>query len=143
MIKYKEYLKLLSLLVIINFGLSGCFNSKINECRKITDISTQLAEITQTNLATEDTNKIVEIADNFDNSAQQILDKKITDSQLTEYNKKLAIIYQSYGQFTRNFIIAFQNKDTENAIFYKQKVTDLAQEQEDLVNNINSYCQSN
>lgn len=143
MINHKKFFKLLSLIVIIiiNFGLSGCFNSKINECRKIIDISTQLAEVTQTNLATEDTNKILEIAEDFDNSAQQILDKKNQDSQLAEYNNKLAIIYQSYAQLTRNFITAFQNKDTENAIIYKQEIINLAQEQEDLVNNINSYCQ--
>jgi hypothetical protein len=71
MIKHKKYLKLLLLILTINFGLSGCFNTKVNECRKIINISTQLAEVTQTNLAIEDINKILEIADIFDDSAQK------------------------------------------------------------------------
>jgi hypothetical protein len=74
---------------------------------------------------------------------KKILDKKNKDPQLAQYSQKLAIIYQKYAQITRNFVTAFQNKDTENAIIYKQEVINLAQEQEDLVNNINNYCQQN
>lgn len=143
MIQYKKYFKLLLLIIIINFSLSGCFKTKVNECRKIINISTQLAEVTQTNLAVENIDKILEIADTFDESAKKILDKKNKDQQLAEYSQKLATIYQKYAQITRNFVTAFQNKDTENAIMYKQEVINLAQEQEDLVNNINNYCQQN
>lgn len=143
MIKHKKYFQLLLLIISINVSLLGCFKTKVNECRKIINISTQLAEVTQTNLAIEDINKILEIADIFDDSAQKILDKKNQDQQLAQYSQKLAIIYQKYAQITRNFVTAFQNKDTENAIIYKQEVINLAREQEDLVHNINNYCQQN
>jgi mevalonate kinase len=143
MTKHKKYYYLLLLVIIINFSLSGCLDTKVSNCRKIIDISTQLSEITQTNLATKDKDKILEIADDFDKSSQQILEKKIKDQQLKEYSQKLAIIYQNYGRITRSFVDAFQNKDTEKAIIYKEEVTKLSQEQENLVNSINNYCQQN
>ncbi|WP_373479504.1 hypothetical protein [Geminocystis sp.] len=141
MIKYLYYFKLLLLIITINFGLSGCFNSKVSDCREVIKISTKLAEETQNNLTTKDTNKILEIADIFDKSAQQILAKNFRDEQLIEYSKNLAIIYQTYGTLTRNFVTAFQTKDTEKAINYKQDIINLSQKQKDLVNNINNYCQ--
>jgi hypothetical protein len=128
---------------MINGGLFGCFNSKKADCNKIIEISSQLAEVTQSNLNIEDTNKILEIADKFDRTAQEILEKNIKDQQLAEYGKNLSIIYQKYGKFTRNFITAFQKKDTENAILLKENLINLSQEQENLVKNINNYCQEN
>lgn len=136
-----KHIKLLLLILAINGGLLGCFNSKKTECNKIIEISNQLAEVTQSNLNIEDTNKVLEIADKFDRTAQEIFDKKIKDQQLAEYSKNLGIIYQKYGEFTRNFITAFENKNTENAILSKEQLINLSQEQENLVNNINSYCQ--
>lgn len=138
-----KQIKLLFLILIINGSLLGCFNSKKAECNKIIEISSQLAEVTQSNLAIEDTNKILEIADKFDRTAEEILEQKIKDQQLEEYSKNLSIIYQKYSEFTRNFITAFENKDTENGILFKEKLINLAQEQENLVKNINNYCQKN
>jgi hypothetical protein len=128
---------------MINGGLFGCFNSKKAECNKIIEISSQLAELTQSNLKIEDTNKVLEIADKFDGTAEEILSKKIKDQQLAEDSKNLGIIYQKYGEFTRNFITAFEKKDTENAIVSKENLINLSQEQEKVVKNINNYCQAN
>jgi hypothetical protein len=138
-----KHLKLLLLILTINWGLFGCFNSKKAECNKIIEISNQLAEVTQSNLNIEDTNKVLEIADKFDGTAQEILGKKIKDQQLAEYSKNLGIIYQKYGEFTRKFITAFEKKDTENAILSKENLINLSQEQEKVVKNINNYCQEN
>ncbi|MBL1209763.1 hypothetical protein [Geminocystis sp. GBBB08] len=139
----KKYFKILLLFLSISFALSGCFNNRRSQCDQIINVSNQLAEVTQSNLATKDLTKILEIADIFDQSAQLILDKKITDEPLSEFSQKLAKIYQNYAIVTRNFITSFQNKDTENAVIYQQQVINLSQEQENLVNNINSYCQEN
>ncbi|BAQ64364.1 hypothetical protein [Geminocystis sp. NIES-3709] len=143
MIRPKKYFPLLFLILSINFSLTGCFNTKVSDCKKIINITTELAVITQANLTTKDTKKILEIADIFENSGQQILDKSFQDKQLNKYVKNLAIIYQNYGELTRNFVNAFQTKDTEKAIFYKEKIIKLSQDQKDLVNNINNYCRQN
>ncbi|BAQ62502.1 hypothetical protein GM3708_2908 [Geminocystis sp. NIES-3708] len=129
--------------MIINISLTGCFNSKANECGKIIKVSDKLAEITQANLKIQDVNQLLKIADNFDQSAQQILDKNLKNEKLIDYSKKLGRIYKNYGQITRNFITAFQTKDTEKAILYKQEIFKLSQEEKTLVENINSYCQQN
>lgn len=143
MIKNRKKNQLLFLMMIINISLTGCFNSKANECAKIIKVSDKLAEITQANLKIQDTTQLLKIADNFDQSAQQILDKKLKDKTLIEYSQKLSTIYKDYGQITRNFITAFQTKDTEKAILYKQEILKLSQEEKTLVENINSYCQQN
>lgn len=135
--------KLFLLILMINGGLFGCFNTKKAECHKIIEISNPLAEVIQSNLTIEDTNKILKIADKFQETAEEISAKKIEDQQLVEYSKNLSLIYQQYGEFTRNFVTAFQKKDTENAILSKEQLVNLSQEQEKLVKNINNYCQEN
>lgn len=136
-------IKLLWIILIINGSLLGCFNSKKSQCNKIIKISSQLAEVTHSNLETQDRNKILETADKFHGTAEEILAQKITDQPLEEYSKNLSNIYQRYSEFTKKFIIAFENKDTENGILLKEKLINLAHEQEKLVNNINNYCQKN
>ncbi|MGI0481450.1 hypothetical protein ACN4EE_11735 [Geminocystis sp. CENA526] len=135
--------QLLLVTISLNWILLGCFNSKINQCNKIINISTELAQITEPNLEIDEPNQILEIANSFDDSAQAILNQKISDEQLSLYSQDLANIYQNYAQLTRNFVTAFQNKDTENAIFYKEELFNLSQNQKNLVNTINTYCQEN
>lgn len=139
----KRKIKQTLLIITLNFILIGCSNAKINECNRLIKVTDTLVEVTQPNLSTQDINKLLIIADQFDESAKQIIYKNFQDTTLIEYSKSLAIIYEKYGQITRDFITAFQTKDTEKAIFYKQEILTLSQEEKEIVNRINRYCQQN
>ena len=129
------------MLLIAGLLLNSCGNIKATNCRKIIDISAKIARETKENLKTQNIERILNVAKTFENTARDIKNIKITDEQLKTYSQDLADIYQHYAKITSNFVKAFQQKDREQAIFYKNQVNKLFQQQQQLVSNINNYCQ--
>lgn len=137
----KNNYSLLLIFLLISYLLTGCFNDKKIKCREITTIAVQLDNETKSNLTNQNPKNVLAVADAFDNSAKRIKTIKIKDQQLNKYNEELGNIYQEYAEATRNFIKAFQDKDLDEALNQKEKVTNLFQQQQQVVNNINNYCQ--
>lgn len=121
--------------------MAGCLNSKLKSCRQIIAITQEVEENAKENLASQNINNILQVADSFELASQKVLKEKIKDAELAKYTQNLGNIYQDYAIITRNFITAFQQKDQEKAIFYKEEVNRLFTQQQKLVNQINDYCQ--
>ena len=131
----------LLILLITSCLLSSCNNIKATNCREIISISAQIARETKENLKTQNIENVLNVAKTFENTAQEIKSIQIKDEQLKTYSQDLADIYQKYAIITRYFVEAFQEKDREKAITYKDEINKLFQQQQQLVSNINSYCQ--
>jgi hypothetical protein len=128
-------------ILCLNLTLAGCLNSKLKSCRQIIAITQEVEENAKENLASQNINNILQVADSFESASQKVLKEKIKDVELAKYTQNLGNIYQDYAIITRNFITAFQQKDQEKAIFYKEEVNRLFTQQQKLVNQINNYCQ--
>ena len=128
--------------LILSSILSGCLNNKVKSCQQIITITATVEKQAKENLASQNLSNILKVADSFGSTSQEILEEKIRDQQLAQYSQSLANIYQEYATVTRNFVQAFNNKDQKEAIFYKEEVSRLFTRQQELVNQINDYCQS-
>ena len=128
-------------ILILNLIITGCLNTKAKNCQQIIKVTAQVETNAKENLASQNLDNILQVADSFEIASQNILQQKIKDKQLAELSKNLGKIYQEYALVTRNFITAFKNKDQEQAIFYKDEVKRLFSQQQTLVNQINDYCQ--
>jgi histidinol dehydrogenase len=124
-----------------SYLLSSCRNNKVANCREIMNFSARLDREIKENLQTQNIENVINVAKRFENTAQEIKEIKITDEQLKIYSQELADVYQNYARSTHNFIQAFREKDREQAIFYKNQVNKLFEQQQQLVSSINSYCQ--
>ena len=131
----------LLILLITSCLLSSCNNIKATNCREIISISTQIARETKENLKTQNIESIINVAKTFENTAQEIKSIKIKDKELKTYSQDLADVYQKYAKICRDFVEAFQEKDLEKAVAYKDQINKLFQQQRQLVSDINSYCQ--
>jgi mevalonate kinase len=128
-------------IIVLNFILLGCLNTKVKNCQQIIKITVEVEKKVQENFNSQNPDNILKVADSFENASQQILSQKIADQHLANYSNNLGKIYHNYGEVTRNFIVAFKNKDQEKAIFYQDEVKKLFTQQQELVQQINNYCQ--
>jgi mevalonate kinase len=129
--------------LLITFLLNGCGNDKLAKCREIITIAVEIDQKTKENLNNKNAENVLAVADIFEKNSTQIKKIIIKDEQLNKYSKELGEIYQKYAETTRNFIVAFQDKNVEQAVFYKEEISKLFQKQQQLVTEINSYCQGN
>jgi hypothetical protein len=127
-------------ILILHFSLLGCINSKAKSCQQIIKVTSEVEKNAKDNLTNQNLNNILKVADSFDDAGQKILQEKIKDQTLAEYGKNLGQIYLDYGKNTRNFVEAFKNKDQEKAILYQAEISSLFTKQQQLVTQINNYC---
>lgn len=132
---------LLSNLLLMSFLLNGCGNDKIAKCREIITLAVEIDQKTKENLNNKNAENVLAVADIFEKNSTQIKNLSIKDEQLNKYANQLSDIYQQYAEATRNFMVAFQAKKVEQAIFYKEQISELFQKQKQLVSDINNYCQ--
>jgi hypothetical protein len=133
--------RLFLILLSLNFFLTSCTNSKIKSCQQISEIYLEINQKTEANLNNKDLEKIKDVAQSFSQASSQLKNLNIKGKDLNQYNQELAEIYQAYADNTLNFLKAFEAKNLEQAIYYKEEVTKNSQKQEEIINNINNYCQ--
>lgn len=131
------------MIIMLFYLLSSCGNNKIAQCKKISKISDNIAKISQDNLDNKNSKELTIISEEFTKNGEELenLANNFQDENLKDYGVNLGKLYQQYGENTLKFLDAFQKKDVEKAIVYKEEIYNLFQKQEKLVNNINSYCQ--
>ena len=132
--------QLLIIVTIVNIILWGCANRKINSCNLLQETTSQLNNSVVAYLDSEDINNIREVADRFKEAQEQILSSDITDESLLNSAKILANIYKKYSEITNNYISAYQERDTEKIIKYKEEIAQLFNQQENIIQEINNYC---
>lgn len=131
---------LLFTLLLTSQTLTGCPNQKIKDCQTIIATATEIQTQTQNNLNNRNLKDVIKVAQSFQQAGETIEKEEIKDEELAQYSQNLSTIYQKYGQLTLDFISAFETKDQEKAIFYKNELQQLFQQQNELVQKINAYC---
>ncbi len=135
-------IKTVSLVFFLNLILVSCAENKVSQCQKIILITQKIAKESETNRQTEDIQKALQVADSFDEAAEEMKNLAITDEQLVKYQLGFAAIYQGYAQTTRQFISALQKKDINTVKLMQQRLKQLGQKEPELGNEMNNYCQS-
>ena len=140
----KYLLSPLSLLVILlNFLLISCAETKVSQCQKIILLTQKMAEESESYRQTTDIKKVLQVADIFEETSQQMQQLKIEDETLQEYQKGYADIYQGNADTTRQFVSALNDKDIDTAKLMQQQVQQLGKKEQELGAKMQDYCQDN
>ncbi|WP_243397332.1 hypothetical protein [Crocosphaera subtropica] len=100
-----------------------------------------MAEESESYRQTTDIKKVLQVADLFEETSQQMKQLKIEDEQLQEYQMGFADIYQGNADTTRQFVAALKDKDIDTAKLMQQQVQQLGKKEQDLGTEMNAYCQ--
>ena len=138
--------------IIITFSLTvsflsaSCSAPKFSECKQLskiaTEISHQVIELSD-NRTTKNPEKVLQVADVFEEGAQAMESLELKDTELQEYQKNFAQFYRNQAQVTRDFIAARDRKDISAAKLAHQNMEKLGNTEEKLVTQINNYCLPN
>ncbi len=141
--KNYPYLTLSLFTLLSNLFLISCAETKISQCQKIIIMTQKMAEESESYRQTTDIKKVLQVADIFEETAQQMKQLKIEDEQLIEYQIGFADIYQGNADTTRQFVAALNDKDINTAKLMQQQVQQLGKKEQDLGSKMNAYCQEN
>ncbi|MGB5596812.1 MAG: hypothetical protein WBM32_07160 [Crocosphaera sp.] len=141
--KKYPYLTLSLFTLLSNLFLISCAETKISQCQKIIIMTQKMAEESESYRQTTDIKKVLQVADIFEETAQQMKELKIEDEQLIEYQIGFADIYQGNADTTRQFVAALNDKDINTAKLMQQQVQQLGKKEQDLGTDMNTYCQEN
>lgn len=141
--QYKRYISFFCLIPAIAVILSSCAETKTAQCQKIFLITKKMAEESAKNRETKDIKTVLEVADSFEKSSQELKKIELKDPKLTEYQQGLAEIYQGNADTTRNFVKALETKDIPTAKLAQDQVKQIGKQEQNLVTQTNEYCQEN
>ncbi|ACB52316.1 unknown [Crocosphaera subtropica ATCC 51142] len=127
--------------ILINLLLISCAETKVSQCQKIILLTQKMAEESESYRQTTDIKKVLQVADLFEETSQQMKQLKIEDEQLQEYQMGFADIYQGNADTTRQFVAALKDKDIDTAKLMQQQVQQLGKKEQDLGTEMNAYCQ--
>lgn len=123
--------------------LNSCAETKTAQCQKIFLITKKMADESAKSRDTKDTTQVLQVADTFDQSAEQLKKLDLKDPQLAQYQQSLADIYQGNASTTRSFIKAIESKDIPTAKLAQDEVKQIGKKEQELITATNQYCQQN
>jgi len=141
--QHKRYISFFCLIPAIAVILSSCAETKTAQCQKIFLITKKMAEESAKNRETKDIKTVLEVADSFEKSSQELKKIELKDPKLTEYQQGLAEVYQGNAETTRSFVKALETKDIPTAKLAQEQVQQIGKKEQDLVTKTNEYCQEN
>ena len=141
--QHKRYISFFCLIPAIAILLSSCAETKTAQCQKIFLITKKMAEESAKNRETKDIKTVLEVADSFEKSSEELKKIELKDPKLTEYQQGLAEIYQGNADTTRSFVKALETKDIPTAKLAQDQVKQIGKKEQDLVTKTNEYCQEN
>ena len=130
-------------LILVNLFLISCAEAKISQCQKIILLTQKMAEESESYRQTEDIKKVLQVADIFEETSQQMKQLKIEDEKLQEYQIGFADIYQGNADTTRMFVDALNDKDIDTAKLMQQQVQQLGKKEQEFGAKMKDYCQDN
>lgn len=133
----------LSLGTLLSFLLVSCSENRISQCQKIILLTQKMAEKSENNRQTTDVKKVLQVADDFEETAQKMKQLNLEDEQLEKYKIRFAEIYQGNADTTRQFVAALNNKDINTAKLMQNRVQQLGKKEQELGTEMNNYCQEN
>lgn len=133
---------ILGSLLIIGQSLIGCSASKTAQCKRLILITQNMAEESSRYRNSTDEADILKIADSFDQTAAKVEKLSLNDPQLMDYQQQLVAIYQGNGEATRSMIAALKSKDILTAKLAQDQVQKIGKQEQQVITDINRYCQS-
>lgn len=130
------------LLLGLNQSLIGCTTSKTDQCKQLILITKQMAEQGAQYKDTAEAENVLKIADAFEQTADQVEQLKLQDATLTNYQGELVNIYQGNAEATRNMVRALEGKDILTAQLAQQEVQNIGKQEQQVITDINLYCQN-
>jgi hypothetical protein len=129
--------------------ISGCSVSKNSQCQQIFQIASHVSKETK-NLSLssseeglKDMKTWLQAADLMNKAAEQLKALSIEDSQLIEYQNKLAQIYNLYSQATYDAVNARETKNIEALKSARHDAEMAGKLKQESIEGINSYCSLN
>ena len=129
--------------VLVNLLLISCAENKISQCQKIILLTQKMAQESESYRRREDIKKVLQVADIFEETSQQMKKLKIEDEKLQEYQMGFADIYQGNADTTRQFVAALNDKDIDTAKLMQQQVQQLGKKEQEFGAKMKDYCQDN
>ena len=141
----KTNLLLILLSILVGWIILGCEENKIAQCEQIFQIAHNLTQSNK-NVSYLDAQQPVEMkswlqaASKMEHAANNIKSLKINNSKLIQYQHQLATIYHIYSQATYDAVRARENKNLEALKSARNDATKAGELQQNLIQEINSYC---
>ncbi|MEB3227342.1 MAG: hypothetical protein VKJ27_03080 [Synechocystis sp.] len=129
-------------LLLVCQGLISCSASKTAQCKHLILITQKMAEeSSEYRTATEEAD-ILKVAASFDQTADKVAAFKLADPRLTEFQQQLEGIYRGNSEATRSMLTALANKDILTAKLAQDQVNNIGQQEQQVITDINRYCQA-
>ncbi len=141
--QHKRYISFFCLIPAIAVLLGSCAETKTAQCQKIFLITKKMAEESAKNRETKDIKTVLEVADSFEKSSEELKKIELKDPKLTEYQQGLAEIYQGNAETTRSFVKALETKDIPTAKLAQDQVQQIGKKEQNIITQTNQYCQEN
>lgn len=139
----KQFPLLIPVFLAIAVLLNSCAETKTAQCQKIFLITKKMADESEKNRNTKDSKQVLQVADMFEQSAEQLKKLELKDPQIAQYQQQLADIYQGNASTTRSFVKAIENKDIPTAKLAQDEVKQIGKKEQELITATNQYCQQN
>ena len=136
---------LLFLSIMLSLLFSGCGNNKYTQCEQIFQIANRLDRDIDNfnyfeNQQPTEMKSWLEAASAIDRSANHLEALHINDSELIEYQNKFVTLYRIYSQATYDAVKARENQNLQALESAKNDAQKAGQMQQDLIEQINTYC---
>ncbi|WP_013322000.1 hypothetical protein [Gloeothece verrucosa] len=135
--------KIIALVILLNYLISGCAESKSFQCQKIFKMADEITKETKTLTKSGqeiDMKTWLAAADEIEQAAQNIEKMEISDPTLQEYKVGFAQIYRDYAEATREIVKVWETKDRIAAKAAQEKVRRASKRERELGEKINTYC---
>lgn len=128
---------------IVNILLVACEPIKYAECQQIITLANNVTKETQAIAARSsdrDLKNWLEASNIMKQAVTNIKELELEDSQLNEYQGRLANLFRIYFQATEAAVKAREKKDLSALQSAHDDVNNIEEAKKDLAENINNYC---
>ncbi|HEY9689822.1 MAG TPA: hypothetical protein V6D46_07500 [Coleofasciculaceae cyanobacterium] len=129
-----------AIVIAVACVMTGCSQSKVAQCKQLVNIA-RTANETAREAATGKPEAMRRAAESFDRAASDLNKLSLADAQIKEHRSRLADIYADTSRSTREFLNAIQQKDRNLAEIAVQSLEQSANNERNLIQDINQTCQ--
>jgi transketolase len=127
---------------MIGQGLISCSASKPDQCQQLF-LTTQ--KMTQASLEYRNTRKaedILKIAASFEQTADTLATLKFNDPRLSDFQQQLVTIYRGNSEASRSMLKAIASQDILTATLAQDQVQHIGKQEQQVITDLNRYCQT-
>ncbi|MFM1841346.1 MAG: hypothetical protein RLZZ490_77 [Cyanobacteriota bacterium] len=85
---------------------------------------------------------ILKVADSFIRTADKVEKLSLNDPRLTDFQQQLVSIYRGNSEATRSMLNALASKDILTAKLAQDQVQSIGKQEQQVITDINRYCQT-